>query len=282
MVGSGPTRPHPPESSVSQRKRARTARHLLFTASIALSVALSAGAAAAEDVYLRAGIGFDRPTKAEFRDKNCETEAAVPLYGCGPAPDGSPYRSVGELGTVPALEVGIGGIVSPALRIEALVEYRPSLSFSGRANFLAPERQQSVSADLSALSAMVAAYLDLPALGLPKLGPFAPFVGAGVGVARIRTGETQMMFLATTTHVPGGHRTGLAWMVTVGLTTALGENTMLDVAWRYSDLGTAETATGGGRVVWRDGSREPLLLDQAASEAYLRNYGLRLSLRQLF
>ena len=282
MVGSGPTGPHQPEPGVSQRRSARTARHLFFAALIALSVALSAGAAPAEDFYLRAGIGFDRPTKTEFRDKNCEIEAPVPLYGCGPALDGTPYRSVGDFGTVAALEVGIGGKVAPALRLEALVEYRPSFTFSGRANFLAPGRRQSVSADLSVLSGMVAAYADLPELGLPRLGPFDPFVGAGVGVARIRTGETQMMFPSTTTIVPGASRSDFAWMVTAGIATALSESTTLDVAFRYSDLGTAETSTGGGRVVWRDGSREPLMLDQAASKAYFRNYGFRLSLRQLF
>ena len=243
---------------------------------------MSAGTAAAEELYLRAGIGLDRPTKTEFRDENCEIEAPVPLYGCGPARDGAPYRSVGDFGTVASFETGIGLSVAPAVRIEALVEYRPRLSFSGHANFLAPERRQSVSVDLSTLSGMVAAYVDLPALGMPRLGPFDPFLGAGIGAARVKTGETRMMFPATTTHVPGVSRTDLAWMVTAGVATPLGESTTLELAWRYSDLGTAETATGGGRVVWRDGSREPRLLDQAASEAPLRSHGIRVSLRHEF
>ncbi|MDE0390884.1 MAG: outer membrane beta-barrel protein [Rhodospirillales bacterium] len=245
-------------------------------------MAISAGSAAADDPYLRAGIGFDRATETEFRDKNCEIEAPVPLYGCGPAPDGAPYRAVGDFGTVASFEVGLGIVVAPAMRIEALVGYHPRLTFSGRANFLASERRQSVSADLSVLSGMVAAYVDLAALGLPRLGPFDPFIGVGIGAARIATGETRMMFPATTTIVPGVRRSNFAWMVTAGVATVLSESTTLDVALRYSDLGTAETGTGGGRVVWRDGSREPLLLDQAASEAHLKNYGLRLSLRQLF
>ena len=217
-----------------------------------------------------------------FRDENCEIEVPVPLYGCGPAPDGAPYRSVGDFGTVAALEVGIGSTVASALRIEALVEVRPNLTFSGRANYLDSELRQSVSVDLSVVSGMVAAYADLPALGLPRLGPFDPFVGAGVGVARVRAGETRMTFPATTTIVPGVRQSNFAWMVTAGVATALSESTTLDLAWRYSDLGAAETATGGGRVVWRDGSREPLMLDQAASEARLRSHGLRLSVRHEF
>ena len=140
-----------------------------------------------------------------------------------------------------------------------------------------------MSVDLSVLSGMVAAYVDLPALGLPRLGPFDPFLGAGIGAARIETGETRMTFPATTTMCRARvTEPDFAWMVTAGVATALSESTTLDVALRYSDLGAAETATGGGRVVWRDGSREPLMLDQAASEAHLKNYGLRLSVRQLF
>ena len=282
MVGRCPAGSLPPDSSVPQPRRAQSAWHCLAAAWVVLAAAVSAETAAAEAFYLRAGIGFERPSETVFRDKDCEIETPVPLYGCGPAPDGAPYRSVGNFGTAAALEVGIGSIVAPALRIEALVEYRPSLTFGGRANYLDSELRQSVSVDLSVLSGMVAAYADLPVLGVPKLGPFAPFVGAGVGVARVRAGETQMMFPRTTTHVPGGHRTGLAWMLTAGVATALGESTTLEVAWRYSDLGMVQTATGGGRVVWRDGSREPLMLDQAASEARLRSHGLRLSVRHEF
>ncbi len=282
MVGRGPTGSRHPASNMPQPRRGQSARHCLAAALVVLAAAVSAKTAAAEDLYLRAGIGFERPTETVFRDKNCEIEAPVPLYGCGPAPDGAPYRSVGNFGTVAALEVGIGAAVASALRIEALIEYRPSLTFSGRANYLDSELRQSVSVDLSVVSGMVAAYADLPALGLPTLGPFAPFVGAGVGAARVRAGETRMMFPATTTIVPGVRRSGFAWMVTAGVATALSESTTLDLAWRYSDLSAAETATGGGRVLWRDGSREPLLLDQAASEAHLRSHGLRLSVRHEF
>ena len=269
------------------RRGARTARLCAAAIVTVLSAAVSTGALAAEelyeDLYVRVGIGFDLPTETVFRDKvNCASTEPGALYGCGLGGDGAPYRSVGDFSTATGFEVGIGGAVAPALRLEALVEYRPSLTFSGRANFLAPERRQAVSADLSVLSGMVAAYADLPALGLPRLGPFDPFVGAGVGVARISTGETRMMFPATTTLVPGARRSNFAWMLTAGVATALGESTTLEVAWRYSELGTAETATGGGQVVWRDGSREPLMLNQAESEAYLKSHGIRLSLRHSF
>ena len=240
------------------------------------------GAGTAEDFYLRAGIGFDRFEDAAFTDEDCSSESPAALYGCGRGGDGATRRSLGGFGTVAGIELGVGFAASPAVRIEAVADYRPRFAFEGRANFLAPERRQSVAADLSVLTGMVAAHVDLPALGLPRFGPFDPFVGAGIGAARVEIGETSMTFPKTTTIVPGTQRTGLAWMVTAGVSAPLGERTMLDVAWRYTDLGTVETGTGAGRVVWRDGSRPPLPLDLAATRARLRSHGLRLSLRYAF
>ena len=124
---------------------------------------------------------------------------------------------------------------------------------------------------------MLAGFVDLAGLGLPKPGPFAPFVGAGIGVAHTRIGKTTMTFPETTTTVPGGSRTELAWMATAGLAVALEERVTLDLAWRYSDLGKIRTPRGPGRVVWRDGRREPLPLDLAPTEARLEGRGIRLS-----
>ena len=88
-----------------------------------------------------------------------------------------------------------------------------------------------------------------------KIGPFGPFVGSGLGVARTRIGQTRMTFPETTTIVPGASRTDLGWMVTAGVAAALGERVTLDLAWRYTDLGAVHTGRGAGRVTWRNGSR---------------------------
>ncbi len=190
--------------------------------------------------------------------------------------------AVGDFGTVHALELGLGYTAAPGLRLELLAEYRPRLAFEGRANFLEPRRQQSVAAEMSSLSAMLAAYVDLPGLGLPKFGPLAPFLGAGVGAARTRIGETRMTFPRTTTVVPGASHTGFAWMLTAGVAVTLDKRMTLDFAWRYTDIGEVRTGRGAGRVEWRDGSREPPPLDLAATRARLASHGLRLSLRYAF
>ena len=255
---------------------------LLAAFAIAAAASTVSGSAIAGDLYLRAGFGLDRPVDTVFADLDCSSTSPAALYGCGLGGDGAPYRSRGGFRTVPALQAGVGYVVGPAARFEVLVELRPHLDFEGRANFLEPDRRQEVTADLSAVSAMFAGHVDLPGLGLPRLGPFDPFVGAGAGVVRTRIGETRMMFPRTTTIVPGARRTGFAWMLTAGLATALSERATLEFAWRYTDRGTVRTGRGEGRVVWRDGSREPLLLDLAATRARLRSHGLRVSLRYAF
>ena len=230
--------------------------------------------------YLRAGLSLDLSRETLFIDRDCSSSGN--LYGCGKGPDGRPFNSSGKFGTTAGLEFGVGRVVSPSVRIEGTVAYRPRFTFEGHANFLERTRRQEVSADLSSLSALVAAYLDLPAFGLPRLGPFSPFVGGGIGLSRIDIDETRMEFPRTTTIVPGGHSVNFTWMLAAGVATTVGEGTTLELAWRYTDSGDVETGRGTGRVVWRDGSREPLVLNLDETHADLKSHGLHVSMRYAF
>ena len=170
-----------------------------------------------------------------------------------------------------------------ATRVEVLVEYRPRFAFDGRANFLEPTRQQSVSADLSTLSGMLAAYVDLPELGVPRLGRFSPYLGGGAGAVRVEIGETRMAFPRTTTIVPGARRVNLAWMLTAGVARSLGDNH--DARTRLALHGSRPRSRPGKAVAGSSGgtgagSRCPLEL--APTRAKLRSHGLRLSLRYGF
>ena len=140
------------------------------------------------------------------------------------------------------------------------------LPFTGEANFLAPGREQSVTAERSTLSAMIAAQFELPMTTARGFSGFRPFAGAGIGRARHRVGEMTMGFPATQTFVPGGAGTVWTWAVTAGMARPLGEGTALELAWRYTDQGDAETGTGAGSVQWRDGSRT-IPLDLAPTRA---------------
>ena len=239
-------------------------------------------AAEAGDYYLSTGIGFDRPAETVFTDKECSSASPAALYGCGTGPDGAPYRSIGNVGTPAAVDLGVGRSVTPRLRLEARIGYRPRLPFRGRANFLAPGMQQSVAADISTVSAMLEAYADLRGFVVPTLGTVVPFLGAGAGAVRTRIGSTSMTFPRTTTTVPGGRQTAAAWMMTAGVSAALTGRTTLEMAWRYTDHGEVRTGRGPGMVEWRDRRREPLPLDLAETQARIEGHGIRVSARFAF
>ncbi len=243
---------------------------------------VSSGPTSRNDFYLRAGVVLDRSEKTRFKDADCTSTSPAALYGCGNGIDNAPLSSLGDFGTMAGFELGLGYAVAPALRLEAVIQYRPNFSFEGRANFTQTTDQQAVSADLSSLTGMLAAYLDLPELGLPRPGPFSPFIGAGGGLSRINIDETHMAFPKTTTIVPGGQRGNFAWMLVAGFAASPREKITLDLAWRYTDHGTVETGRAKGRIVWRDGNRDPLEIDLAGTRADLRGHGLRLSLRYAF
>ena len=259
-----------------------TPAHTGPTSSAGTAASGAPEAAATDHFYFRAGVVLDWPAQTRFRDEDCSSASPAALYGCGKGIDGAPRGSLGDFGTMAGFELGLGYAVTPALRLEALIQHRPNFSFEGRANFNQTTGRQKVSADVSSLSGMLAVYLDLPELGLPRLGPFSPFIGAGGGLSRVAIDETRMQFTRTTTIVPGGDRVNLAWMLTAGLAAPLAEKVTLDLAWRYTDHGAVETRKGKGRIVWHDGTRDPLELDLARTSANLRSHGLLVSLRYAF
>ena len=171
-------------------------------------------------------------------------------------------------------ELGIGYAATPLLRFEAMLRYRPGFTYQGNANFVQTTGNQEVTAELSSVSGTLPAYLDLPGFG-----PFRPFLGSGGGLNVVDFEETHMTFPNTNTIVPSGRHVDFAVMMTAGFATALWANMTLDVGWRYTDWGLVATGVDSGRVIWRDGLRDPLELELAETRAKLSGPGLLLSLR---
>ena len=226
------------------------------------------------DFYVRGGAVLDWLSGTRFEDKNCSSTAPAALYGCGTGVDGATLGATGDFSRTAGFEAGIGYVAAKRVRVEAAIQYRPKFSFSGNANFLQTTGPQDVSADLSSLSALLIAYADLPGHG-----PLGPFIGCGGGLSRIDIDETHMAFPRTTTIVPGAQRVGFTLMLTAGVSTSIPGSMAVDVAWRYTYSGAVETGRARGRIVWLDGSRDPLELDLAETTANLTSHGLRASLR---
>ena len=87
---------------------------------------------------------------------------------------------------------------------------------------------------LSALSAMANVYVD-PAF---QLGPFQPYVGGGIGIARFRVRDVSAVGLpavlpVTSIGTLSESETGFAYQLMAGLGVAVGSNSVLRVGYRY-------------------------------------------------
>ena len=139
-------------------------------------------AAASARFYFVTGVVFDWSEETRFQDKNCSSTSPAALYGCGQGLDGTPLSARGDFGTMTGFDLGFGYAMTPALRLEAVIEYHPRFSFKGLSNFVQTTDRQDVSADLSSLHGLLASYWDLTEVGLPRLGPLRPFIGGGGGL----------------------------------------------------------------------------------------------------
>ena len=235
------------------------------------------------DSYIRGSVLFDRPKDTGFLDDDCST--ADDRYACKTGIDG-------DFETTTGLELGLGYAMMPALRLEAVLQYRPEFSFKGQADIslLGRTAKRDFAAELNVWSAMLAAYLDIPipGFGLLRHTPLSPFIGVGGGVSRIDVGDAQFGGGQLDSQVnrwllPGDHQFSFSWMLSAGIAVTLAKWTV-DVAWRYTDLGGVESATGIAEDACRLlGCNLPDIdLPLASTLGELRSHGLILSLRYAF
>ena len=233
--------------------------------------------------YLRGGIGGEWSRATHLRDIDCARTRPPALFGCGRGIDGRALGARGDFGASPAFDLGIGYRLGPAFRAEALLTYRPGLALGARANFLATPGPQPVSADLESLSALAVGYVDLVGLGVPKLGPVEPYIGAGIGLARHDIGRVAFAFpglgATAATVIRGGGSTRFAYLLTAGGAMRLTDRLVLDVAYRYSDLGEVRTAAGPATITRTSFRR---VLDIAGTEAEMAAHGVTAGLRVEF
>ena len=186
--------------------------------------------------YLRVGVNLDLSSNSRFGDADCMSTSPAALYGCGRGNNGTSLGTLGDFETAAGVEVGLGFVATPKLRLESSMTYRPGIAFKGSANFVQTSADQVVTADLWSMSGMVAAYMDLSAYG-----PLRLFAGSGAGLHYVDISNFRMTFPNTETVVPDGRNVDLTVMLTAGVATSLSDKITLDLDWRYLDRGIVQT-----------------------------------------
>ena len=143
------------------------------------------------------------------------------------------------------VEAGVGcGSGSRGLRTDFVLGYRGEREVSGTtAPFFQGNRvtqSAGIVSSLTSYTAMANVYYDLG-----NMRGFVPYVGAGLGLAYHRTGDYTFTGWATNPPnyaVRGANDLSLAWSLMAGVGYQLSDRAILDLGYRYIDLGTAETA----------------------------------------
>ena len=226
--------------------------------------------------YLRLGGGLDWPDASALGDGDgCNAKQPPALFGCGAGNDGRSLAARGSFQQTPVLEAGLGYRFSPWLRGEALLSWRPQLDFSGHSNFIGAGSDQPVSAAAASLAGFGVAYLDLP-----RLAGVQPFLGAGLGVAHNTLRSVTYRFPsigpAASTRTPDGSSSDLAWLLSAGFSVPLSERLSLDVAYRFTDLGSMTSSSGQAKVVRPTRTRSIAI---ASTTAELQTQGIQVGLR---
>jgi opacity protein-like surface antigen len=250
---------------------------LLLNVVLLLSLASPAIAA---DVYVRASAGVDWLKNANFSDDKDGVNPA--LFGDGTGNNGRPFGAYGDFDTFAFGEVAAGLRIQPWLRTEFALAYRPDMHYSGQANFTGLTGPQPVSGKAESLSGLVNLYLDINGLPGVTLGRFQPFVGGGVGFATNWLDEMTYRFPQlppkhTYSVVPSGEKTNLAFMLTAGTGFELTKHLILDLSYRYTDLGRAQTDSG---TMQMDGSVKSEVI--SGTSVPLRAHGMLIGVRYHF
>ena len=187
-------------------------------------------------VYVRGDIGgaFGRDT--DFRNL--------------PTPLGVGTKQKSELGNSLMYGGGIGVRINPMFRTDITIDKINRLNIDGT-NSAVPGLTSS--AHVSSIVGMLNGYFDINGVAPNLFGPFQPYLQAGVGASRNDLSRTSFALGGASVASVSSHATTrFAWGAGAGVAYAVVPNLLLDLSYKYLDLGDMHSGTtlsvGAARV----------------------------------
>lgn len=177
------------------------------------------------ETYIRAEAGYSNPRSANLRDDNptspeCFLIAAVP----GPC-----NGELNDLGHGRTFGVGLGFRFTEAFRADLTYNRRTGYNLRG-----ADPAGTSFDPPVKSDSIMLNGFFDLPVM----MKSIRPFIGAGIGRSRNDMDPIHWNDPGCCTGVlTGGKKSDTAWQITLGADIALDKGWVLEVLYRYADMG---------------------------------------------
>ena len=175
--------------------------------------------------YVRAEAGSSMPRDANVRDDNPNSaECVMQPAGAGPC-----SGALNDLGRGRTLGIGVGYRFTEAFRGDLSYNRRSGYNLKGSdagGTFFDP--------DVTSDTVMVNGYYDLPLV----MNSVRPFIGGGIGRSRNEMDAIHWndpgCCMGTLT---GGKSNDTAWQLTLGADIVLAKSWMLEIFYRYADLG---------------------------------------------
>jgi opacity protein-like surface antigen len=193
--------------------------------------------APARGLYVAAQVGYSDARSANFKEDNpgaADCFLFTTATSCG--------GTLNSLGSSAVFGVSVGYRFSPMFRADVSYQQRSGYDLSGwdpAGTYFDPK----VKSD----SVMVSGFLDFPYKIAGRVQPYA-----GVAIGRSRNTMEALNWndptCCTGTLNPGGSHTSTAWQLTLGAAITLVDKLVLDLGYRYTDLGKFEKPMGSDQV----------------------------------
>lgn len=145
---------------------------------------------------------------------------------------GFPSTTSNSLGNAPTGGIGFG-IKRNWIRTDVTADYLSDMKYRG--TVATPD---DVTAKMSAWSVLLNGYLDLG-----SWYRVSPYIGGGIGTARVKTSDYQSTVAPPFTTGLSNSQWNFAWAAMAGVGFAVSPNLMADVGYRYLNLGDTKSAT---------------------------------------
>ncbi len=210
---------------------------------VALALATTAAIVAAPEVeaqvYFQMNTGWSWARNPQVRD----TQASSPDCVLQSATSGAPCNGeLDQLGSSFIIGAGVGYKLPMGFRVDVTYNNRNGYDLRG-----SDPAGSTFDPKTTANTVMLNGYYDLPFKIAEKV---TPYVGGGIGRSRNKANNINWSDPGNPGgQIPGGSNTGTAWQLTIGADIRVTRNWVLDIGYRYSDLGKITTdagpATGG-------------------------------------
>ena len=201
-------------------------------------------------IYLRGDYGYAASDDAEMNAMNCPAPGNI---GCVSSTSTQKDPLVGDFGGSMVWDAGLGINSDSALRTDILFSSRNNLEFTGKEanSFSRPHgkvKNQAVFFNL---------YLDITSDRLREKSFLTPYLGAGIGVSKNETKTFSFTSLSGNSYIIPGRKTNdFGWMLTAGFSSHINSYIVVDVGYKYMNLGKVQTDQGLSNI-----SVTPVLTD---------------------